>query len=221
MKAAIEAWKPCEDISRQSPDRIACLQGLREIAAAWGGACGADRYQNMHVHMPFRCANGHDFESTPTTILSGQFCPSCHDRKGRMAAEIEAFVAAKGWRSLSEYKHSSTRMLWRCEHGHEWRVRWETVRSGHGCPHCYRLRRCHSLEDMQALARERGGECLSERYINIRTPMLWQCEKGHVWSIPASSVLTGRWCAACWALRRITSVRNRTRRRYEADGPRG
>ncbi|WP_434653830.1 hypothetical protein [Chromobacterium violaceum] len=219
VKTAIAAWRPSRHLRKHSPERAANLAVLRRIAEAWGGRCEADRYRNLLTHLPFRCVAGHPFLSTPATILSGQFCPRCQDRKRRVNGEIQAFAAAKGWQCLSEYRHSSAPLRWRCEHGHEWEVRWETVRSGHGCPHCYRQWRCHTLEEMQALARERGGLCLSDRYVNIRTPMLWQCERGHVWSIPASSVLTGRWCAACWALRRIASARNKTRRRYEAAGP--
>ena len=34
---------------------------------------------------------------------------------------------------------------------------------------------------MQELAKARGGKYLSDRYIDAKTKMKWQCKEGHVW----------------------------------------
>ena len=36
-----------------------------------------------------------------------------------------------------------------------------------------------SLVDMQSLANERGGSCLSKKYVNANTKLVWRCSKGH------------------------------------------
>jgi len=37
------------------------------------------------------------------------------------------------------------------------------------------------LIEMHRIARERGGDCLSKRYVNSKVKLLWLCEKGHQW----------------------------------------
>ena len=36
-----------------------------------------------------------------------------------------------------------------------------------------------SIEEMQEIARKRGGKCLSKKYINAHTKLEWQCANGH------------------------------------------
>ena len=50
---------------------------------------------------------------------------------------------------------------------------------------------------MHALAKERGGECLSTKYINTRTKLKWQCAKGHIWDAQYSTIRRGSWCPTC------------------------
>ena len=34
------------------------------------------------------------------------------------------------------------------------------------------------------IAIKNGGLCVSEKYINIRTPLQWKCAKDHIWFTP-------------------------------------
>lgn len=54
-----------------------------------------------------------------------------------------------------------------------------------------------TIEDMQALARARGGECRAAAYVNARTPLEWSCADGHVWAARPASVRAGTWCPRC------------------------
>ena len=53
------------------------------------------------------------------------------------------------------------------------------------------------IEEMRAIAEWRGGGCLSSRYVNARTKLRWQCEKGHIWEAVPYAVKTGTWCPVC------------------------
>jgi hypothetical protein len=55
-----------------------------------------------------------------------------------------------------------------------------------------------TIEQMQELASENGGKCLSEKYVNSRSHLEWVCEEGHNWKASASSVKSGRWCKICF-----------------------
>ena len=38
---------------------------------------------------------------------------------------------------------------------------------------------------MRELAQQKGGKCLSNKYINVDTKLRWKCGEGHIWeSIP-------------------------------------
>ncbi|CAG8748310.1 23344_t:CDS:1 [Gigaspora margarita] len=64
-----------------------------------------------------------------------------------------------------------------------------------------------SLQIAKEIANNKGGECLSEKYINGKSPMLWKCAIGHKWSTTLDCVKYKKtWCPWC----AIENRRNRT-----------
>lgn len=59
------------------------------------------------------------------------------------------------------------------------------------------LTRQYNLQEMHALAKSRGGECLSTEYKDIKTKMKWKCAFGHTWEATPRLHLTGHWCPQC------------------------
>lgn len=53
------------------------------------------------------------------------------------------------------------------------------------------------IEDLQKLAKSKGGECLSKRYVNNHTKYKWKCNKGHVFERLLLSIKRGSWCPIC------------------------
>lgn len=54
------------------------------------------------------------------------------------------------------------------------------------------------LTELLEIARQRGGDCLSKRYINSKEHLLWQCRKGHKWeSTPFSVKVRKSWSPVC------------------------
>jgi hypothetical protein len=119
--------------------------------------------------------------------------------------EVRALARERGGECLStEYKNHRTPLRWRCANGHEWQATLGDVKhSGYWCPTCAGRRRRLTIEDMRRIARERGGECLSEEYVNSRTPLLWRCAEGHQWEATPDSIRSkrsngrGTWCGQC------------------------
>ena len=55
-----------------------------------------------------------------------------------------------------------------------------------------------TIGQMRALARARGGACLSTKYVNAQTKLRWKCAKGHAWeATPGSVKNAGNWCLKC------------------------
>lgn len=61
---------------------------------------------------------------------------------------------------------------------------------------------------MQLVAKERNGKCLSVRYLGLKEPLKWSCEKGHEWEASARSVKYFRnWCPKCFNEKRIKNLK--------------
>ena len=51
-----------------------------------------------------------------------------------------------------------------------------------------------TIEEMQSIAEQRGGKCLSTFYVNCNTKLELDCFEGHVWPATANDVTGGTWC---------------------------
>jgi len=61
-----------------------------------------------------------------------------------------------------------------------------------------RQRKKYTIKDMKMIAKEKGGDCLSQKYINNKTNLRWQCSKGHEWNATPKNVKNhGTWCPEC------------------------
>lgn len=68
-----------------------------------------------------------------------------------------------------------------------------------------------TIEDMRALAAGRGGACVSTKYEDAHTKLLWQCADDHQWWAKPNAVASaGSWCPICD--RSTTSVGERISR---------
>lgn len=57
------------------------------------------------------------------------------------------------------------------------------------------------LEELRDIARQKGGELLSEVYLGANTPLRWRCNAGHTWETSPHHIKTsGSWCQKCAAL---------------------
>lgn len=55
-----------------------------------------------------------------------------------------------------------------------------------------------TLEELQEVARFRGGECLAEEVPDIYTPIRWKCADGHEFKMSVNAVIQGgHWCPEC------------------------
>ncbi len=96
-----------------------------------------------------------------------------------------------------KYINARSKMRWKCEFGHIWEQDYDHIRRGKWCPDCSGNRRL-TIEIMQQIAREKGGECLSKIYKNIWTKLKWKCSKGHIFGEISRYVKDdGKWCPYC------------------------
>jgi hypothetical protein len=118
-------------------------------------------------------------------------------RKSPMIKELSDIARAKSGKLLSKlYHNNKTKLVWECECGHQWEKRRNHVKSGQWCLSCNGSHKL-TIEEMDQIARERNGLCLSIAYINNRTKLRWRCAKGREWDAAPDMVKQGTWCKIC------------------------
>lgn len=176
------------------------LRGIQEIAKKKGVECLFTDYKNNKSKLKFRCENGHIFEANLKNLKKrGQWwCLKCfHLTKLR---EVQEIAKKKGGECLStNYKNSQSKLKFRCENGHVFEASLASVKDNKSwCPICFQIRNRGTLEEFKKIARERGGKCLSSKYINNRTKLRFQCKKVHVFEISPDKVKNrDQWCPIC------------------------
>jgi hypothetical protein len=158
----------------------------------------------------WQCSKGHEWQAVVASRAEGCGCPYC---SGRFATKTNS-LASKHSELLAEWDdeknedlepskltaYSGKKAWWPCASGHSWQASISNrTRLGSGCPTCAQgNRRKYSIEDMQDIANERGGECLSTQYTSSRVKLKWRCKERHVWEARTDGILYQRkWCPVC------------------------
>ena len=58
-------------------------------------------------------------------------------------------------------------------------------------------------------ARNKEGDCLSEKYISYTEKLIWICKYGHQWASTPKNIFKGRWCPECAKKNRIKTRYNK------------
>lgn len=170
------------------------LDDMRAVAAARGGECLSGEYQNLRVALAWQCQDGHRWAAKPDIVLAGTWCPLCAGRSADPLRELTRLAQEKGGRCVStRYVNPAGMLRWRCARGHSWSASAMSVRAGAWC------RRCElpTLDQLRALARRRGGECLAHTVEGMTSPLTWRCASNHTWRAPPARVIAGSWCRVC------------------------
>lgn len=175
--------------------RSQLLAWVRALARTRGGVCLTSSYPGRHVPYELECAAGHRFAMLMHGLRLGQWCPRCgHDRTKYSLDHARAAAAKHGGQCLSDhYTDSRAKLRWCCDAGHTWSASFDNVLQGHWCKVCHFQSIKPTQQDIDQVAKARGGRCLSS-YVDKETPLQWQCAEGHVWRARWSHVSKGQWC---------------------------
>ena len=200
------------------------LSRLQQLARQRGGACLSHTYTRLADKYHFRCANGHEWSTSGQEVARGAWCGLCayearseaYLRKDGLAALHQIAQSHSGQCLADHYGGANARYRFRCENGHEWETKGARVLRGGWCATCANERRRLGIEVMREMAAQRGGQCLSDTYVNNASKLEWECAHGHRWQAAPGTIRAGHWCAQCHFQSLIKLPRTRRRRRYEA-----
>jgi hypothetical protein len=177
------------------------IQDMHALAQRRRGKCLSIVYSNAHAKLAWRCARGHEWTASVTSVRNGgTWCPTCAGHKPLTLNDMISIARSKGGKCLSKkYVNNSSNLGWRCAQGHTWEATPSNISKTNGtwCPWCAGVGP-RNLEQMMALARERGGFCLSKKYVNLRTKLWWRCKNNHEFRIaPGHAIHRNQWCSLC------------------------
>lgn len=173
------------------------LNKMQSVAKKHGGICLSNKYLKSNIKLIWQCSKGHIWKSTPNNIQRGEWCPYC---AGNIRLTIEDMqqtaLERGGWCLSLQYINNHTKLWWQCGEGHVWDTKPSNIKNKRWCPYCYGNKKL-SIEEAKKEAKKHGGMCLSTKYINARTKLIWRCNKYHIWESTYDSIRHGSWCPIC------------------------
>lgn len=180
------------------------LDELKNIALGHGGECLSTQYINSSTKLKWRCKNGHIWEAISYSIKSGRWCGVCSGLKKKTIQDMQKLATSRGGQCLSGiYLNNAEPLLWKCKDNHTWYAPANSVQQGQWCAKCgivsrSEKQRKYTIKDMQRIAEDKGGKCLSTKYKNISDKFRWQCKEGHIWEASGINVMyANTWCPKC------------------------
>jgi hypothetical protein len=179
---------------------------LKSIAHGRNGKLLSKGYLRCNSKLKWQCQKGHVWNAMPSSIKYGSWCPYCAGNTASkdIIPELQAIASRRGGLLVSKsYVDAKTKLEWQCAKSHVWRAVPGSIKLGYWCPHCAGNRIWgNPLKELKQIARERGGECLSDTYVNSHSKMKWRCRIGHTWYTTAGNIRgnankKGTWCPEC------------------------
>jgi hypothetical protein len=193
-----ETW--CGECARRS---TMTLDELRLLAEKNEGELLSEAVTNNRGVYRWRCKVDHEFDMSAHDVKKGNWCPRCYARLPYGIERLHQIAFEHGGELLSKrLVNAHTKLKWRCVLKHVFFAIPSSITKGHWCPKCAHRPGKNvtplSIMEMQAIAEERGGRVVSTEYVNIRTPLEWECALLHRWWASPGSVKHNRsWCPEC------------------------
>ena len=164
-----------------------------------------------------RCKEGHEWETTPHSIISGTWCGICkrkemfetikNKQKKNVSGKLEPIVTGRGGEIISgEYINQKSKFRFRCEKGHEWETTPNQIIIGRWCDKCHREKRQLEIKEkyseikvdqLKIIVNEKNGKILGGEYVNNLSKFSIQCRNGHIWETTPHQIIIGHWCRKC------------------------
>jgi hypothetical protein len=190
---------------------IRTIEEMNAFAKKKGGKCLSTVYKNIDSKLKWACAEGHIWEQSAYWILNSHiFCSLC-ERSEKILQKAKNLSEDRNGKCLSSgYVTPTDKLEFMCSERHVWETRLKNIQRGTWCRKCYEKSRKKTVTpkkgtiiEMQEIARERGGRCLSNKYVNAQTKLEWMCSEGHTWEqTPYNVKNRNTWCKACFIVKR-------------------
>src|SRR5690242_10193460 len=180
------------------------LQRVHQATRQAGFQCLTNTWCGWQARYELICEKGHQFTRVGSGIVfHSAVCQECRNQE--RLARLEQAAQARGGKCLERtYLGSAVPHRFECSHGHRWKTSpSRVIAESRWCPHCahaehaQRMRKQDGLAQLQRIAAEKGGICLSGAYTVGKVYYRFQCAQGHRWEAVGNEVMRGAWCRQC------------------------
>ena len=175
------------------------IKTINKIAAQNNCYCENLVFINCRSKLNWKCHRGHTWpRSWAKTKQLNLFCKFCEVIDGLQPKLLAKVKEKEGTVLLTDYFTCKSKLIFICKKNHMWRTMIGDVLYGdHWCAKCNGNAK-HTINIAKNIAKERGGECLSNEYINAHEKLLWECNNKHTWPMSLACVKNhNQWCPKC------------------------
>ena len=154
-------------------------------------------YVNVRTKIEIQCNEGHKYEVRPDKFKMGRRCPICsghHPETARI--QFEEKVGNEGYKLVGDYVNNSTKVEIMCDKGHRYSVTPNSFKSGRRCPICSSKHPETAKEYFIKQVKDEGYKLVGD-YVNSKTKLELECNKGHKYFVKPNSFKTGNRCPHC------------------------
>src|SRR3989338_564054 len=181
---------------RCSSRRRHTIEDVQRTAEERGGKCFSKEFINTKTKLEWQCIAGHRWKAVYSSIQRGRWCPECAGKQPLTIQDMREIARKRGGKCLSnKYKNIQMKLKWQCSERHVWDAKASHIKDGSWCPYCDG--RHLSIDNMQEIAKEKCGQCLSKAYQSAHSKLKWECKNGHIWAATYANIQSGRWCPEC------------------------
>ena len=179
---------------------ILTIEDCHKAAFKFQGKFLDSEYINTNTEYLWECKEGHRWKVSLNSVRNcNVWCYKCSCFKNKKLTIEDCHKADKLFKGkcLSKfYVNNCEEMLWKCEFEHIFKSSLYRIKSTKKrCTVCIYSK--NNIEYCHKLAKEKGGYCLSNKYITNLTKYKWKCKEGHEWKMPLKSCKRGVWCYKC------------------------
>lgn len=149
-------------------------------------------YINCSSKLKIECPEGHIFEMSWDNFKAGHRCPKCAVKiqaknQSYNLKYVKSYIESNnGYKLISEkYKNSLIKLKIQCPLGHIFDMSFHHFKIGQRCSVCARKiqakKKTLKYSDVKSYIEKFNYKLLSTEYINAKTKLKIQCDKGHIY----------------------------------------
>lgn len=180
-------------------------------------------YVNAHEKLLIKCKQGHEFNMNFNNFKSGKRCPICDRLKKRLTyKKVKNEIEKEGHKLLSDtYVNSSTPLKIKCPNSHVYIRSYNYFRNDCRCSICkekeIKDKKLKRFNEVKNYIESFNYKLLSKEYINNRTKLQIECNKGHIYFVTLDDFQRGNRCPYCSSPKgekRIIDICNKLKIKY-------
>jgi len=154
-------------------------------------------YINSKTPLQYKCQHGHEGTMTLGQVLNRTGCPMCVKPLKLSFDFVKSTFTKRGYTMLDvEYKNTQHPIKYICPNGHSGAISFASFQRGSVCRACTTSMK-HTIEEARVAFDRVGLILLDTEYKNIKTKMMYRCNRQHVSATTLSRVLRGQGCSIC------------------------